>query len=63
MASISSLSGEQSAAQSGLQQIRLQQAERNAQQAERTARDLRAEARDAHTAAERGTVRVAALAA
>lgn len=47
MASISSLSGEQSVAQSGLQQIRLQQAERNAQQAERTARDLRAEARDA----------------
>ncbi len=47
MASIASLSGEKSLAQSGLQQIRLQQAERNEQQAEQTARDLRAEARDA----------------
>lgn len=43
MASVLSLSGEQS----GLQQIRLRQAERNAEQAEQTARELRAAARDA----------------
>ena len=47
MAGISSLSGSQSLAQSGLRQFRLQQAERNAQQAEQTARELQAAARDA----------------
>ena len=47
MAGISSISGTQAAAQSGLQQLRLQQAERNARQAEQTARALQAEARDA----------------
>ena len=47
MASISPLSGAQSAAQSGLQQLRLQQARRDADQAEQTARALQAQARDA----------------
>ncbi len=51
MAGISSISGAQSAAQSGVQQLRLLQAERNAQQAELTARVLRAEATDAQQAA------------
>lgn len=47
MASISSLSGTQSAAQSGLQQLRLQQARKDAEQAEQVARSLQARARDA----------------
>lgn len=47
MASISSLSGAQSAAQSGLAQLRLQQAKREAEQAEFTARVLQAQAADA----------------
>jgi chromosome segregation ATPase len=47
MASISSISGAQSAAQSGLQQLRLQQAKRNAEQAEQVANSLQAQARDA----------------
>lgn len=47
MASISSISGTQSAAQSGLQQLRLQQAKRNAEQAEQVANSLQAQARDA----------------
>lgn len=47
MASISSLSGAQSAAQSGLAQLRLQQAKREAEQAEFTARVLQAQASDA----------------
>lgn len=47
MASISSISGAQSAAQSGLQQLRLQQAKRNAEQAEQIANSLQAQARDA----------------
>lgn len=47
MASISSLSGAQSAAQSGLQQLRLQQAKREAEQAEFTARVLAAQASQA----------------
>lgn len=46
MATIS-LSGAQSAAQSGLAQLRLQQARRNAEQAEQVARSLQAQARDA----------------
>ncbi len=47
MIGISSISG----AQSGVQQIRLQQAERNAQQADQTARALQAEANDAQQTA------------
>jgi hypothetical protein len=47
MASISSLSGAQSAAQSGLAQLRLQQAKRDADQAEQTAQSLQAQARSA----------------
>lgn len=47
MATISSLSGAQSAAQSGLQQLRLQQAKRDAERAEFAARVLLAQARDA----------------
>lgn len=47
MASISSLSGTQSAVQSGLQQLRLQQARKDAEQAEQVARSLQARARDA----------------
>jgi len=53
VASISSISGAQSAAQSGLQQLRLQQAERNAAQAEQTARSLQAQAGDAWQRASR----------
>ena len=51
MATISSLSAAQSAAQSGLRQFRLQQAQRNADQAEQTARSLKAQARDAQQTA------------
>ena len=51
MAGISSISGAQAAAQSGVQQFKLLQAERNAQQAEQTARALQAEASDAQQAA------------
>jgi len=47
MASISSLSGAQSAAQSGLAQLRLQQAKRDAEQAEQVARALQAQAQSA----------------
>ncbi len=47
MASVSSLSGAQSAAQSGLAQLRLQQAKRDAEQAEQTAQSLQAQARSA----------------
>lgn len=47
MATISPLSGAQSAAQFGLQQLRLQQAKRDAEQAEQTARSLLGQARDA----------------
>lgn len=47
MATISSISGAQSAAQSGLQQLKLQQAKRDAEQAEQTASALQAQARDA----------------
>jgi hypothetical protein len=47
MATISSISGAQSAAQSGLAQLRLQQAKRNAEQAEQVARSLQAEAQSA----------------
>ncbi|MEI8162680.1 MAG: hypothetical protein WCI19_06050 [Betaproteobacteria bacterium] len=47
MASISSISGAQSAAQSGMQQLRLQQATRNAEQAEQVARALQAQAGEA----------------
>lgn len=47
MATISSISGAQAAAQSGLQQLRLQQAKRNAEQAEQVANSLQAQARDA----------------
>ena len=50
MAGISSISGAQSTAQSGVQ-LRLLQAERNAQQAEQTARALQAEASDAQQTA------------
>ena len=53
MATVSSISGTQSAAQSGLQQFRLQQAERNAAQAEQTARSLQTEAGDAQQRASR----------
>lgn len=42
-----SISGAQSAAQSGLVQLRLQQARRNAEQAEQVAQALQAQARDA----------------
>lgn len=51
MATISSLSGAQSGVQSGLQQLRLQQARRNADQAEQIARSLQAQARDAEQVA------------
>ena len=51
MTTISSLSGAQSTAQSGLQQFRLQQAERNAEQAEQTARALQSQAREARQTA------------
>lgn len=47
MATISSLSGAQSAAQSGLRQLRLQQAKRDAEQAEQIARSLQAQAQSA----------------
>ncbi|MCK9389140.1 MAG: hypothetical protein M0Q22_12225 [Sulfuritalea sp.] len=47
MASISSLSGAQSAAQSGLAQLRLQQAKREAEQADQVARSLQAQAQSA----------------
>lgn len=47
MTSIPSLSGAQSAAQSGLQQLRLQQAKRDAERAEQTARALQVQAREA----------------
>jgi hypothetical protein len=47
MATISSISGAQSAAQSGLAQLRLQQAKRDAEQAEQVANSLQAQARDA----------------
>ena len=53
MASISSISGAQSVAQPGLQQFRLQQAQRDAEQAEQTARALQAQARDAQQIASR----------
>jgi hypothetical protein len=51
MAPVSSLSGAQSAAQSGLQQLRLLQAQRDAEQAEQTARALQVRARDAQQTA------------
>ncbi len=47
MATISSISGAQSAAQSGLAQLRLQQARRDAEQAEQVARSLQAQAQSA----------------
>lgn len=47
MAPVSSISGAQSAAQSGLQQLRLQQARRDAEQAEQVARSLEVQARAA----------------
>jgi hypothetical protein len=47
MTTISSLSGAQSAAQSGLRQLRLQQAKRDAEQAEQVARALQAQAQAA----------------
>jgi len=47
MASISSLSSSPSAVQSGLQQLRLQQAKADAERAEQTARALQVQARNA----------------
>jgi hypothetical protein len=47
MATISSISGALSATQSGLQQLRLLQAQRAAEQAEQTARSLQVQAQDA----------------
>lgn len=47
MAGISSLSGVQSAVQSGARQLRLQQAERDARQAEQIAQALQGQAHDA----------------
>jgi hypothetical protein len=51
MATISSISGAQSAAQSGLAQLRLQQARRDADQAEQVARSLQAQAQNARQTA------------
>lgn len=51
MASVSFISGAQSAAQSGLQQLRLQQARRDADQAEAVARSLQSQAQSARQAA------------
>lgn len=53
MAIGSSTSGIQSAAQTGWQQLKLQQAKRNADQAEQTARSLLTQAQDAQRTADR----------
>ena len=51
MASVSSLSGTSSVALSGLSQLRVQQAQRNAEQAELAARALQGQAREAQRVA------------
>lgn len=53
MAILSSTTGAQSAAQFGWEQIKLQQAQRNADQAQQTAQSLQAQAQDAQRAADR----------
>lgn len=53
MATISSTSSAQSASQFGLQQLKLQQAQRNADQAELTAQSLRVQAQEAQRTADR----------
>jgi len=62
MATISSLSGASSAPQSGLLQVKLQQATRAAEQAERVARSLRAEVSVAQQAAARADENARAVA-
>jgi Zn-dependent metalloprotease len=61
MATISSLSGAQSAAQSGLRQLRLQQAKRDAEQAEQIARALQAQAQSAQQHATEAMERARAI--
>lgn len=53
MVTVSSTSGVQSAAQAGWQQLKLQQAQRNADRAEQEARSLQAQAAEAQRGADR----------
>lgn len=61
MTTISSLSGAQSAAQSGLRQLRLQQARRDVAQAEQVAHALRAQAQSAQLNANEAVERARAI--
>lgn len=63
MATISSLSGAQTAPQSGLLQFKLQQATRDAEQAEQLARSLQGEVSAAQQAAARAEQNAGAVAA
>lgn len=63
MATISSISGAQTAPQSGLLQIKLQQATRDAEQAEQVARSLQGEVSAAQQAAARAQQNAGAIAA
>jgi len=61
MAGVAPMSGAPSAVQSGMQQLRLQQAQRNAQQAEQQARALQAQAANARQVADRAEENARAL--